>query len=506
MNESNNENVNSEENEENEIIYKLLQKNVIQTGYLFIENKRLIICKECKKLNIKAKYHKTYDNSICYFCQKKLRYNNKRNKNNENMEKDKKARKIIKRLIFRCRCGEEISLVETKFHYPKCYPLEFNQIKQRTNNSQITIANKNDKEKELNENDKKATIGNENDKEKKLNENNKKKTIANKNNEKITIANKNDKEKELNENDKKTTTGNENDEKKELNENNEKTTIANKNNEKRNPFRKTKLNIIGESNVGSNGETNRHLNERSDGGVEEEANGVNSLKIKKGEKKENSGTINKTFCCCANCICCICDNNCCMQENSCKCKNCILCLWKSQNENREENNCIEYLLLILTTLKSIIGISFSGWIMAKVPLIINEESIKTKINLHVNISELNILASFIAFIIGYIVFFQCKNKKIAAVGAIITNIPDFILGDITTTYFMFKQANEIINYLINDDSNQKISQIIQDVYIKLVEIYWIIFAIKIVLLSGVVISSIILCCSYNNDQQNINAN
>ena len=54
MNESNNESVNSEENEENEIIYKLLQKNVIQTSYLFIENKRFIICKECQKLNIKA--------------------------------------------------------------------------------------------------------------------------------------------------------------------------------------------------------------------------------------------------------------------------------------------------------------------------------------------------------------------------------------------------------------------------------------------------------------------
>ena len=183
---------------------------------------------------------------------------------------------------------------------------------------------------------------------------------------------------------------------------------------------------------------------------------LNLLK-KKGEKKENSGTINKIFCCCNNCICCICDNNCCMQENSFKCKNCILCLWKSQNENGEENNCIEYLLLILTTLKSIIGISFSGWIMAKVPLIINEESIKTKINLYVNISELNILASFIAFIIGYIVFFQVNlhvsiEQKLPLCENNIKSLFYYLQNNIKTKYL---KKEEILSIIISEINIKK---------------------------------------------------
>ena len=181
-----------------------------------------------------------------------------------NMIKDEKARKIIKKLTFRCRCEEEIRFFETKFHYRKCYLLEFNQIKQSTNNSQTIITIERNEEKKLNKNNEEKEL-NKNNEKKKLNENNEKKTITNKNNEKTTIANKNDEEKELNENDKKTTIGNEN-------------------NEKKNPNGKTKLNIIDESNVGSNGETNRHLNERNDGGVEGEENGIKSFKKKRREK------------------------------------------------------------------------------------------------------------------------------------------------------------------------------------------------------------------------------
>ena len=229
--------------------------------------------------------------------------------------------------------------------------------------------------------------------------------------------------------------------------------------------------------------------------------GVNSYKQNKKEEKENSGINYVYSCCCLNC--CNCINICCNQKNSCICKN--YCIGK-QNDNGEENNCLksECKLLFFTTAKSLLGIIFSIWIIAKVLLIINkEESIITKINLYVYINLLNLIASVIALIIGYIFYYNCKHKK---TGAIIINIPDFIFEDIITSIFIFKHGNEVNNYLIKDDSNQKFIQMIQNEYIKLKIIYLIIFTIKILFIIIIIIIILTLCWDKNKEQQNTNDN
>ena len=258
--------------------------------------------------------------------------------------------------------------------------------------------------------------------------------------------------------------------------------------------------------ISNNQDKKEESNPKSNRG-ENEAETIYSKKQSNKEEKKASTCITIICPCCYECKLC---NDCC---NSCDCKNNKFCNWNCKSEDEEEKNCLEYLFkekgectfLSLATFKSLVGIIFSVFIIAISPLILKEDSLSESeieeinqiINIHKIISGFNIGLNFIAFILGYIFFFNCDHKK---TGAIITNIIDFFLGDIGTHTFIFFLRKKIVNYFTNDDSKQEIIKIIQDIYGKLDVLQIFIFIMKICLFLLLVINFFILLCNKKKEK------
>ena len=114
-----------------EQIYKLLQDNCIEYNNNSLGNKKFLLCKNCKKLNIEARKCIKCKFSFCFSCQKNHRCNHNNN-NIKNMSINEEVINEIKKLKFRCmnESRKEMIFDEARAHYREYIQNSIKQLKQ----------------------------------------------------------------------------------------------------------------------------------------------------------------------------------------------------------------------------------------------------------------------------------------------------------------------------------------------------------------------------------------
>jgi len=419
-----------------EQIYKLLQDNCIEYNNNSLGNKKFLLCKNCKKLNIEARKCIKCKFSFCFSCQKNHRCNHNNN-NIKNMSINEEVINEIKKLKFRCmnESRKEMIFDEARAHYREYIQNSIKQLKQEgiKNQNKEGIKNQN---KEGIKNQNKEGIKNQN-----------KEGIKNQNKEGIKNQNQ-----------------------------------EGKKNKQEISISKQEFAKAGSS-IPSSIQEESSKEQRTDDRLEENVRVSNNVKIYQKRENERGGINFNFFCCICSFICK--DNKFCENDDNEEEKNCLEYLFKDKGENTS---------LILATIKSFLGILFSVIIIiiSNLQLSFNDESLseskKEAINKIIQpvkiLSIVDLVLCLIGFLIGCVIFF-CFNYKI--LGVICANLFDIIFGDITINILAAKRK-KIIDYLEND-SSKEIFQIIQD---KLKLAQWTIFSIKMILLILIVIIILVL--------------
>jgi len=209
----------------------------------------------------------------------------------------------------------------------------------------------------------------------------------------------------------------------------------------------------------------------------------------------------KSCCQCSDCEC-LCDGKECFEnfsnlcqcsdcERHCQCSDCeSLCDGKKGCFENVSNQNIQLSLLLISTLKLILGIVFAGIIVANLPSMrdyVDKGKWETEKDEMKNISNRDIGGAAAYFsvcltggLIGYFVFFL-NRKKNWGFGLGCLMVPDIIIGDLALTICIPSHRKTIINNLTTYP-NQKLMTILNDSYNKIYSSQWAIFSIKMILL------------------------
>lgn len=222
---------------------------------------------------------------------------------------------------------------------------------------------------------------------------------------------------------------------------------------------------------------------------------INEVPISSG--RENITNINSNkestkFLCCVfkNCNCESCEFCKCTQ---CECKSCnceSLCDGKKGCFENVSNQNIQLSLLLISTLKLILGIVFAGIIVANLPSMrdyVDKGKWETEKDEMKNISNRDIggaAAYFSLCLLGGLSgygFFFVGRKEYWGIGLGCLMVPDIIIGDLALTICIPSHRKTIINNLTTYP-NQKLMTTLNDAYNKIYSCQWAIFSIKMVLL------------------------